>query len=76
MKFFVQFCLTNNDLSKASKPGGSLVDILLDQGGVVTTHLDDMRQPFVTEAELLFGEIAQCFGEWKLRFGRAQIGSA
>jgi|SRR5665213_1210440 len=28
-------------------------------------------QPVVTEAVFLFGEIAQCFGEWKHRFGRA-----
>jgi hypothetical protein len=35
-----------------------------------------MWQPFVTEAGLLFGEIAQCFGEWKCRFGHANIGSA
>jgi hypothetical protein len=32
-----------------------------------------VRQPFVTEAVFLFGEIAQCFGEWKCRFGRAKI---
>jgi hypothetical protein len=30
--------------------------------------------PFVTEAGLPFGEIAQCFGEWQLCFGRANVG--
>jgi len=32
-----------------------------------------VRQPFVTEVAFLFGEIAQCFGEWKRHFGRAEI---
>jgi hypothetical protein len=27
----------------------------------------------VMEAALRFGEIAQCFGEWKCRFGHAEI---
>ena len=30
-----------------------------------------VRQPLVTEAVFVFGEIAQCFGEWKCRFGHA-----
>jgi hypothetical protein len=31
------------------------------------------RQPSVTEAVFLFGEIAQYFGEWKCNFGHAEI---
>jgi hypothetical protein len=32
-----------------------------------------VRQPCVTEAVFLFGEIAQCFGEWNRHFGHAEI---